>query len=153
MYSYSISLDPEEDIQDPNLFAELAKFLDDELTPAEREQVFTKTIPRLVYHAKSLKSTKPPQGLHFSLQQQSMDKIDAELIFFFFLNIMNSLFTVLSLNSIPIFFSADSVEYSYKFVSALIANAFFSTYPKRTRKTHPTLQDFNFTNFFKHLNT
>lgn len=45
----------------------------------------------------------------------------------------------------------DSVEYSYAFVSSLIANAFFSTYPKRTAKTHPTLRDFNFTNFFRHL--
>ncbi|XP_046412466.1 uncharacterized protein LOC124175895 isoform X3 [Neodiprion fabricii] len=112
----NISLDPDEDVQDPNLFTELAKFIDEDLTIAEREKIFTKTIPRLVQLAKSLKSTKPPQGLHFSLQQQT-----------------------------------DNIEYSYKFVSSLIANAFFSTYPKRTKKTHPTLQDFNFTNFFKHL--
>ncbi|XP_048514180.1 uncharacterized protein LOC105689719 isoform X2 [Athalia rosae] len=112
----NISLDPEEDVQDPNLFAELARFLDEDFTSGEREQFFTKTIPKVVQHAKSLKSTKPPEGLHFSLQQQT-----------------------------------DSAEYSYNFVSSLIANAFFSTYPKRTRKTHPTLQDFNFTNFFKYL--
>ncbi|XP_032682704.1 uncharacterized protein LOC116849547 isoform X2 [Odontomachus brunneus] len=112
----NISLDPEEDVQDPNLFAELATFLDKDLDLAEREQVFTKTIPRMVERAKALRSTKPPQGLHFSLQQQG-----------------------------------DSVEYSYAFVSSLIANAFFSTYPKRTTKTHPTLRDFNFTNFFRHL--
>ncbi|XP_011691183.1 PREDICTED: uncharacterized protein LOC105452060 isoform X2 [Wasmannia auropunctata] len=112
----NISLDPEEDVQDADLFSMLGTFLDNDLDLAEREQVFTKTIPRIVERAKALKSTKPPQGLHFSLQQQG-----------------------------------DSVEYSYAFVSSLIANAFFSTYPKRTAKTHPTLRDFNFTNFFRHL--
>ncbi|KYQ50989.1 Poly(ADP-ribose) glycohydrolase [Trachymyrmex zeteki] len=112
----NISLDPEEDVQDADLFSMLGTFLDNDLDLAEREQVFTKTIPRIVEQAKALKSTKPPQGLHFSLQQQG-----------------------------------DSVEYSYAFVSSLIANAFFSTYPKRTAKTHPTLRDFNFTNFFRHL--
>nr|XP_033331431.1 uncharacterized protein LOC117223321 isoform X3 [Megalopta genalis] len=112
----SISLDPEEDSQDPELFAELAAFLDKDLDSAEREHVLTKTIPRMVDRAKALRNCKPPQGLHFSLQQQG-----------------------------------DCVEYSYGFVSSLVANAFFSTYPKRTAKTHPTLRDFNFTNFFKHL--
>jgi hypothetical protein len=34
---------------------------------------------------------------------------------------------------------------------SLLANSFFSTYPKRTNKTHPTLKDFNFTHFFKEL--
>ncbi|XP_024937385.1 uncharacterized protein LOC107264243 isoform X2 [Cephus cinctus] len=114
----NISLDPEEDVQEPDLFSGLARFLDTDLTSAEREHVFTKTIPCMVERAKALKSTKPPQGLHFSLQQQG-----------------------------------DSVEYSYGFVSSLIANAFFSTYPKRTNKTHPTLGDFNFTNFFKELHS
>ncbi|XP_076547457.1 uncharacterized protein LOC117608472 isoform X2 [Osmia lignaria lignaria] len=112
----SISLDPEEDTQDPELFSGLALFLDNDLDSTEREQVFAKTIPRIVERAKGLRSCKPPQGLHFSLQQQG-----------------------------------DCVEYSYAFVSSLIANAFFSTYPKRTAKTHPTLRDFNFTNFFKYL--
>lgn len=46
---------------------------------------------------------------------------------------------------------ADAVELSYDLVAALLANAFFSTFPKRTEKTHPTLQDFNFTHFFKGL--
>ncbi|XP_043263876.1 uncharacterized protein LOC122404047 isoform X3 [Colletes gigas] len=112
----SISLDPEEDVQDPELFSGLATFLDDDLEAAEREQILAKTIPRMVERAKALRCCKPPQGLHFSLQQQG-----------------------------------DCVEYSYAFASSLIANAFFSTYPKRTAKTHPTLRDFNFTNFFKHL--
>ncbi|XP_060818748.1 uncharacterized protein LOC132908621 isoform X1 [Bombus pascuorum] len=112
----SISLDPEEDVQDPELFSGLATFLDTDLDFAERDQIFINTIPRIVERAKALRSCKPPQGLHFSLQQQG-----------------------------------DCVEYSYAFISSLIANAFFSTYPKRTAKTHPTLRDFNFTNFFKHL--
>ncbi|XP_062565861.1 uncharacterized protein LOC134228095 isoform X2 [Armigeres subalbatus] len=46
---------------------------------------------------------------------------------------------------------SDSYELSYRLVAALIANAFFSTFPKRTEKTHPTLQDFNFTYFFRGL--
>ncbi|CAH1104562.1 unnamed protein product [Psylliodes chrysocephalus] len=47
---------------------------------------------------------------------------------------------------------ADSTELEYSFISSLIANAFFSTFPKRTDKTHPTLQNFNFADFFKNLN-
>uniref|UniRef100_A0A6P7FKF7 poly(ADP-ribose) glycohydrolase n=1 Tax=Diabrotica virgifera virgifera TaxID=50390 RepID=A0A6P7FKF7_DIAVI len=47
---------------------------------------------------------------------------------------------------------ADSTELDYTFVSSLVANAFFSTFPKRTDKTHPTLQNFNFADFFKSLN-
>ncbi|XP_026670453.1 uncharacterized protein LOC108626129 isoform X2 [Ceratina calcarata] len=112
----SISLDPDEDMQDPELFSGLAAFLDTDLDSTERDQVFTKTIPRMVERAKALRSCKPLLGLHFSLQQQD-----------------------------------DTIDYSYAFASSLIANAFFSTYPKRTTKTHPTLRDFNFTNFFKHL--
>lgn len=46
---------------------------------------------------------------------------------------------------------ADRVELERGFVASLLAHAFFSTFPKRTIKTHPTLQDFNFTNFFRHL--
>ncbi|XP_031787310.1 uncharacterized protein LOC100122895 isoform X3 [Nasonia vitripennis] len=112
----NISLDPEEDIQEPDLFVGLARYLDEDLSSTEREHVLTKSIPRIASQAKALKTHKPPQGLHFSLQQQG-----------------------------------DTIEHSYAFVASLIANAFFSTYPKRTPKTHPTLRDFNFTNFFKHL--
>ncbi|KFB51878.1 hypothetical protein ZHAS_00020035 [Anopheles sinensis] len=46
---------------------------------------------------------------------------------------------------------ADSYELGYRLVASLLANAFFSTFPKRTEKTHPTLQDFNFTHFFRGL--
>lgn len=69
---FSISLDPEEDMQDADLFSMLGTFLNKDLDPVEREQVFTKTIPRMVERAKDLKCTKPPQGLHFSLQQQGI---------------------------------------------------------------------------------
>lgn len=48
---------------------------------------------------------------------------------------------------------ADYTELEYSFVSSLLANAFFSTFPKRTEKSHPTLQNFNFADFFKLLNT
>ncbi|XP_054271486.1 uncharacterized protein LOC128992101 [Macrosteles quadrilineatus] len=45
----------------------------------------------------------------------------------------------------------DRIEFDRNFIASLLAHLFFSTFPKRTPKTHPTLQDFNFTNFFKHL--
>lgn len=63
-------------MQDADLFSMLGTFLDNDLDFAEREQVFTKTIPRIVERAKALKSTKPPQGLHFSLQQQGIARSD-----------------------------------------------------------------------------
>ena len=47
----------------------------------------------------------------------------------------------------------DAVEFDGQFVASLMANSFFSTYPKRTQKTHPTLLDFNFTHFFHELTT
>ncbi|XP_030751108.1 uncharacterized protein LOC115878685 [Sitophilus oryzae] len=46
---------------------------------------------------------------------------------------------------------ADSTEIEYSFAASLLANAFFSTFPTRTQKSHPTLQNFNFANFFKSL--
>ncbi|XP_013148703.1 PREDICTED: uncharacterized protein LOC106111229 isoform X2 [Papilio polytes] len=46
---------------------------------------------------------------------------------------------------------SDVTELDYNFLSSLVSHAFFSTFPKRTLKTHPTLQDFNFTHFFKNL--
>lgn len=45
----------------------------------------------------------------------------------------------------------DRVEYDRPFIASLLAHAFFSSYPKRTPKTHPTLQDCNFSMFFKTL--
>lgn len=49
------------------------------------------------------------------------------------------------------FFVADITELDYTFVASLIANSFFSTFPRRTNKSHPTLQNFNFSNFFQSL--
>ncbi|XP_063224061.1 uncharacterized protein LOC134531936 [Bacillus rossius redtenbacheri] len=48
---------------------------------------------------------------------------------------------------------ADRVEMDRNFLASLLAHAFFSTFPKRTLKTHPTLQDFNFSRFFQHLDS
>ncbi|XP_045024136.1 uncharacterized protein LOC116923912 isoform X3 [Daphnia magna] len=48
---------------------------------------------------------------------------------------------------------SDRVEIDRRFAASLVAHAFFSTFPRRTVKTHPTLQDFNFAgHFFQHLN-
>jgi poly(ADP-ribose) glycohydrolase len=69
-YNCSISLDPEEDLEEPDLFVGFVNYLENELSATEREHIFTKTIPRIVNQAKTLKIYKPPQGLHFSLQQQ-----------------------------------------------------------------------------------
>ncbi|XP_064212913.1 uncharacterized protein LOC100142603 isoform X1 [Tribolium castaneum] len=112
----NVSLDPEEDTNDPDLFVGLLNFLDNDLTSEERSNFLNKTLPNIVKRALKLKDHKPKDGLHFSLQQQS-----------------------------------DCTELQYSFVASLIANAFFSTFPKRSERTHPTLQNFNFTHFFKHL--
>ena len=48
----------------------MGKFLDEDISNSERNHILSKTIPRIVNRAKSLKIHKPPQGLHFSLQQQ-----------------------------------------------------------------------------------
>lgn len=81
----SISLDPEEDVQEPNLFDGLANYIDRDLNAEERKTVFGKTIPRIAKQAKALKIHKPPQGLHFSLQQQG----EYRLVFFFFFFLKN----------------------------------------------------------------
>lgn len=41
--------------------------------------------------------------------------------------------------------------YERRFLASMVANAFLSTFPRRTIKTHPTLQDFSFGEFFRHL--
>ncbi|XP_031346955.1 uncharacterized protein LOC116173569 isoform X1 [Photinus pyralis] len=113
----NISIDPDDEERiERETFADLAEFLDNDLTPEEKTNFFNNTLPNIVNRAMNLKKWKPKRGLHFSLQQQS-----------------------------------DSTEIDYNFVSSLIANAFFSTFPKRTDKSHPTLQNFNFVTFFKSL--
>ncbi|CAG9854201.1 unnamed protein product [Phyllotreta striolata] len=113
----NVSLEPDEEIPDPQQFEGFMNFLDNDLTNEERSVFFSKTLPNIVTRALKIKDCRPKSGLRFSLQQQ-----------------------------------ADSTELEYSFVSSLIANAFFSTFPKRTDRTHPTLQNFNFAEFFKSLN-
>ncbi|KAL3282245.1 hypothetical protein HHI36_005438 [Cryptolaemus montrouzieri] len=114
----NISLDPDDETPEPDLFLGFQKFLENELNKEERNIFFNRTLPNMVTRALKLKELKPKGGLHFSLQQQP-----------------------------------DFTELDYEFVSALIANAFFSTFPKRTEKSHPTLRNFNFSNFFKSLSS
>lgn len=46
----------------------------------------------------------------------------------------------------------DRVEIDRRLAASLVAHAFFSTFPRRTVKTHPTLLDFNLAgHFFHHL--
>lgn len=86
--------------------------------------------------ALDLKLLKPGNGFHFSLQQQG-NSFD----FSFKLKFSDDF----------IFNAADQMVYKRSFLASLLSHSFFSTFPKRTPKTHPTLQDFNFTFFFKHL--
>ncbi|XP_059487768.1 uncharacterized protein LOC132203758 isoform X2 [Neocloeon triangulifer] len=46
---------------------------------------------------------------------------------------------------------ADNVSMDKRLAASLLSHAFFSSFPKRSLKTHPTLLDFNFSHFFKHL--
>lgn len=134
-------------MRDPNLFDGLANFIEKDLSFEERENLFNKTIPNIVKQAKALKGNKPPQGLHFSLPQEGWSSY-----LFNYTSIIPIIILKINYDNISFFFfTGDTIEYSYAFVASLIANAFFSTYPKRTPKTHPTLKDFNFTNFFKYL--
>lgn len=68
--SSSISLDPDEDLPDPEQFVGLMNFLDNELTSEERSNFLNKTLPNMIKRALNLKQLKPKDGLHFSLQQQ-----------------------------------------------------------------------------------
>lgn len=65
-----MSLDPDEDDTDPNLFVGLLNFLDNDLTSSERSNFLQKTLPIIIKSALKLKEYKPNGGLHFSLQQQ-----------------------------------------------------------------------------------
>ncbi|XP_052121802.1 uncharacterized protein LOC113212013 isoform X1 [Frankliniella occidentalis] len=113
----NVGLDPDEpERPDQTVFDGLRKYLEKELSAAERSHFLRQTAPAMVRRALALKDLKPPSGLHFSLQQQG-----------------------------------DRVEYDRPFIASVLAHAFFSSYPKRTPKTHPTLQDCNFSLFFRNL--
>lgn len=66
----SISLDPEEDTADPDIFTGLQMFFDKEMTYEERNAFFSGTLKTMVKRALNMKQWKPRGGLHFSLQQQ-----------------------------------------------------------------------------------
>ncbi|XP_044751105.1 uncharacterized protein LOC123311286 isoform X2 [Coccinella septempunctata] len=112
----NISLDPDDENPEPDLFKGFKTFLENDLKEEERKNFFNRTLPSMVNRALKMKECKPKGGLHFSLQQQP-----------------------------------DYTELNYEFVASLIANAFFSTFPRRTDKSHPTLRNFNFSNFFERL--
>lgn len=136
---HSVSLDPDEDKRDTTIFDGLRNYLLNEMTEDECKHFKTITLRNLAKRAQSLKSLRPPRGLSFSLQQQGRP------------NTLNNSICLHLTISFDIF-AADKVKLSYDLIAALLANAFFSTFPKRTEKTHPTLQDFNFTFFFRDLN-
>ncbi|XP_043222131.1 uncharacterized protein LOC122381707 [Amphibalanus amphitrite] len=48
---------------------------------------------------------------------------------------------------------AGTVELDRRFIASLVANCFFSTFPKRSAISHPTLLDVNFSAFFYYLNS
>ncbi|GAB0099238.1 Poly(ADP-ribose) glycohydrolase [Sergentomyia squamirostris] len=114
----NVSLDPDEDKRDCTIFFGLHLYMNNHLTPTEKDHLLQNTIPNIARRAQELKQLKPARGLSFSLQQHS-----------------------------------ESIHLDYSFAASLLANAFFSTFPKRTEKTHPTLQDFNFTHYFVDLAT
>lgn len=69
--SYSIGIDPEDDIKDSELMKGLEQFLEEEMTEEERRYFLDNTIRIMVNRALHLKRWRPPKGLMFSLQQQS----------------------------------------------------------------------------------
>lgn len=70
MYSYSVSIDPDEEEHDESLFDGLHDFLQNGIDDNEREHFKTFTLKNLAKRAQSLKSLRPPRGISFSLQQQ-----------------------------------------------------------------------------------
>lgn len=74
----SVGLDPEEldrplseSAENENLFEHFHSFLTDELSAGERHNFMAKTIKRIAALAGVLRELRPPNGLRFSLQQQS----------------------------------------------------------------------------------
>lgn len=104
--------------------------------------------------------SSPPDPLRFeAFKTYLTDLPEADRTKFFKVtlpNLVNNAIRLKILKSIEGFqFSLQQedkmISVDRKFIASLIANAFFSTFPKRTHKTHPTLQDFNFGDFFLHL--
>lgn len=76
---FSVSLDPDEDLPDPEQFIGLLNFLDNDLSSEERSNFLNKTFPNIVQHALNLKNLRPKDGLHFSLQQQRKNQREQAL--------------------------------------------------------------------------
>lgn len=144
MCENSISLDPDEDKRDTTIFDGLKNYLANDMDADECKHFKTVTLRNLAKRAQSLKAFRPPRGLSFSLQQQRMLMLSSTRYY--------PSTNVIKQNVSLFYFAADKIKLNYNLVAALLANAFFSTFPKRTEKTHPTLQDFNFTHFFRKLN-
>lgn len=69
---YSVSLDPDDDKRIDTVFDGLRTYATDHMTTEEREHFITVTLKNIAKRAQSLKTNRPPRGLEFSLQQQSM---------------------------------------------------------------------------------
>lgn len=177
----SVSLDPDEDKRDTTIFDGLKNFMLNEMSDEDCQYFKTVTLRNLAKRAQTLKAVRPPRGLSFSLQQQRMSnsnlfkskytfiaKLNLELfviyrnrvagtygiclpVFYVQKNVCFVYFRLICLCSFFCSRIADKVKLNYDLVAALLANAFFSTFPKRTEKTHPTLVDFNFSHFFRNL--
>lgn len=87
---FSIGIDPEDDIKDPELMKGLEEFLQEELTDEERRTVLDNTIRIMVNRALHLKRWRPPKGLMFSLQQQS--KCEKRIVAIVVIQKFNSVF-------------------------------------------------------------
>lgn len=68
---YSIGIDPDDDVKDPDLMKGLEQFLHEDFTDEEQLNFLDNTIRIMVNRALHLKKWRPPKGLIFSLQQQS----------------------------------------------------------------------------------
>lgn len=94
-YIFSVSLDPDEDIVDPQQFVGLLNFLDNDLTCEERGIFFNKTLPCMINRALKIKELRPKNGLHFSLQQQR--KCQSNSVPLLILNTLSKLVNILLL--------------------------------------------------------
>ncbi|CAG5027653.1 unnamed protein product [Parnassius apollo] len=59
---FSIGIDPDDDVKDPDLMKGLEKFLEDELSEEERRNFLDNTIRIMVNRALHLKRWRPPKG-------------------------------------------------------------------------------------------
>lgn len=67
-----MSLDPDDDKRIDTVFDGLRTYVTEHMTTEERDHFITVTLKNIAKRAQSLKTNRPPRGLEFSLQQQSM---------------------------------------------------------------------------------